>query len=154
MTSLRSLAIILVSMILITAASAAEYMAGDLRLADPWARATAGAARTGAAYITIANQGAEPDRLMEVASPIAGRAEIHAQIVEDGIAKMRKANPLEIKAGETVALEPGGLHIMLMNLKQPLREGEHVPLTLVFERTGRVDLELEVGAVGADHAGD
>jgi periplasmic copper chaperone A len=135
------------------AASAAEYMAGDLRIIDPWARATAGVARNGVAYVTIENMGAVADRLTAVASPVATRAEVHDQVIENGVAKMRAAGPVELPPGARTAIEPGGLHIMLMGLKRPLVEGEQVPLTLVFEKTGRVDLPLEVEAAGATHSG-
>jgi len=142
----------LAGLLVATAASAAEYMAGDLRIIDPWARATPGAARTGVAYLTIENQGAVADRLTAVASPVAAHAEVHGQIMENGVAKMRAAGPVELPPGARTAIEPGGLHIMLMGLKQPLVEGEHVPLTLIFERTGRVDLPLEIEAPGAMHS--
>jgi copper(I)-binding protein len=146
------LALTFASMLGASAASAAEYMAGDLRIIDPWARATPGAARNGVAYVTIENQGAVADRLTAVASPVATRAEVHDQVTENGVAKMRAAGPVELPPGGRAAIEPGGLHIMLMGLKQPLVEGEEVPLTLVFEKTGRVDLPLKVEAAGAMHS--
>jgi copper(I)-binding protein len=149
---LSLLVLTLAAMLATTAASAAEYMAGDLRIIDPWARATPGAARNGVAYVTIENQGSAVDRLTAVASPVATRAEVHGQVTENGVAKMRAAGPVELPPGARTAIEPGGLHIMLMGLKQPLVEGEEVPLTLVFEKTGRVDLPLKVEAAGAMHS--
>src|SRR5262245_16809941 len=125
--SFSTLAITLAGLIVATAASATEYMAGDLRIVDPRARAMPGAARTGVAYVTIENQGTVADRLTAVASPVATRAEVHDQIMENGIAKMRAAGPVELPPGARTAIEPGGLHIMLMGLKQPLVEGEVVP---------------------------
>src|SRR5262245_23905475 len=115
-----ALAFTLAGLLVATAASAAEYMAGDLRIIAPWARATPGAARNGVAYVTIENQGSVADRLTAVASPVATRAEVHGQVTENGVAKMRAAGPVELPPGARTAIEPGGLHIMLMGLKQPL----------------------------------
>lgn len=109
---------------------------GPLEIDTPWARASVGTARPGAAYVTIRNTGDEPDRLMGIETPVAARPEVHGMEKEGGVMKMRPAGPLEIPPGGEVRLEPGGRHVMLMQLQQPLEEGDQVPLTLVFEKAG------------------
>ena len=100
------------------------------------------------------NTGTTPDRLMSASSPAAGAVQVHQMKMEGNIMRMRELDgPLEIKPGETVTLAPGGLHLMMLGLKEPLKQGENVPLTLVFEKAGKVDVELAVVAMGAtpDH---
>jgi copper(I)-binding protein len=124
--------------------------AGNLEIDSPWARASVGTARPSAAYVTIRNTGDRPERLTEVTTPVAGHAETHAMAHEGGVMKMRPAGPLEIPPGGELRLAPGGLHIMLMELKQPLTEGESLPLTLIFETAGEVTLKVPITGIGAD----
>jgi copper(I)-binding protein len=124
-------------------------MLGPLQIDTPWARASIGADRPGAAYLTIRNTGAEPDRLVGIATPAAARADVHEMAEAGGAMKMRPAGPLEIPPGGEVRLEPGGLHIMLMQLRAPLAQGGEVPLTLLFEQAGEVTVMAPVGAIGA-----
>ena len=133
----------------LTAHAGEVTRAGSIEIDTPWARASAGAGRPTAAYVTIRNTGARPDRLIAVATPAAGHAEIHAMAHEGGVMKMRPAGPLEIPAGGAVELAPGGLHIMLMALEAPLEEGGTLPLTLTFEAAGKVTVEASIAAVGA-----
>jgi periplasmic copper chaperone A len=123
--------------------------AGDLAIDTPWARASIGTSRPGAAYLTIRNTGEVPDRLIGVRTPAAGHAEAHAMVQENGVMTMRAAGPLEIPPGGAVELAPGGLHIMLMGLAAPLTEGATLPLTLIFERAGEVTVEAPIAAIGA-----
>lgn len=121
-----------------------------------WARATPGNARTGAAYLSVTNTGTTPDRLLGVSSPVAEKAELHENKTENGIMKMRPKAPIALKPGETVTLKPGGDHLMLIGLKQPLKEGESFPLTLTFEKAGAVQVTAKVakaGAMSADKMG-
>src|SRR5262245_297682 len=106
---------------------------GDIVVEQPWSRATA--AKVGGAFVTLRNNGARADRLVKVSSPVAEKAEIHETKIENGVATMRPAESVEIKPrGGSVQLKPGGLHIMLMDLKRPLKEGERIKLTFTFER--------------------
>jgi hypothetical protein len=123
--------------------------AGTLEIDSPWARASVGTTRPSAAYVTIRNTGDRPERLIEVTTPVAGHAETHAMAHEGGMMKMRPAGPLEIPPEGELRLAPGGLHIMLMELKEPLEEGASLPLTLVFETAGEVTVEVPVAAIGA-----
>jgi hypothetical protein len=125
--------------------------AGTLEIDTPWARASVGTGRPTAAYLTIRNTGDRPDRLIEVTTPVAGHAETHAMVHEGGVMKMRPAGPLEIPPGGELRLAPRGeLHIMLMALKEPLKEGASLPLTLVFESAGEITLEAPIAGLAAD----
>ncbi|GIK96481.1 MAG: hypothetical protein BroJett029_06900 [Alphaproteobacteria bacterium] len=143
---LRKLAFLFVAFALAAPASAHDYKLGDLTIDHPWARASAGHAKTGAAYFAVVNGGAEADRLVGASSPV-GRAELHTHISEDGIMKMRPVDAVDLPAGERAVLEPGGLHVMLMDLAKPLVEGESFPLTLTFEKAGDIDVEVKVEGV-------
>ncbi len=126
-------------------AAAADYTLGDLAIHKPWARASIGQAQAGAAYITVMNKGSLPDRLVAVEGEVANRVELHTHMMDGGVMKMRKVEAIEVAPGEPAVLKPGGLHIMLMGLKAPLVKGESFPLTLVFERAGRVEIEVSIG---------
>ncbi len=124
------------------------YKIGTLEIGHPWARETPVGAKVGAGYFKVTNSGSESDRLTGVETPGAEKVEIHEMIDENGVAKMRKMNDgLELPPGET-ALKPGGYHLMLMGLKEGLAEGMRVPATLIFEKAGRLDVELAVEAMG------
>lgn len=122
-----------------------------------WARATPPSATVGAAYFTITNGNAAADALLSIASPLAARVELHRTVMEDGMARMRPAGAIEIPAGASIKAEPGDLHVMLMDLTQPLAEGSVLPLTLNFREAGAIELQLPIlplAATGAtDHAG-
>jgi copper(I)-binding protein len=132
-----------------SAAAAEDYRAGDVRIERPWARATAGNARVGAVYFTLEAVGAAPDRLLWVASPVAAVSELHAHMMHDNVMQMRPVGAIEVNPGTPTVLQPGGLHVMLMELKGPLKEGERIALTLQFERAGRVDIMVPVERAGA-----
>lgn len=122
---------------------------GDLHIVEPWARAMLPGQPAGGGFLTIENQGAG-DRLVSVASPVAGKVEIHTMKVVDDVMVMRPLEGgLEIPAGDTVALEPGGLHLMFMRVEEPFAEGGEVPVTLTFEEAGAVKVSLPVRAAGA-----
>lgn len=141
---------------LATAAEAQPASGPPIRVEGPWARATIGGARTGAAYLTILNQGPADDRLVAISTPVAGIAELHRTVEEQGIMKMLPVPALEIEAGAKIAFEPGGYHIMLMKLRAPLKEGQTFPLALTFAKAGRIEVAVKVekaGAMGHDMGG-
>lgn len=105
---------------------------------------------TGAVYMTLVNPGPEPDRLVEVRTEVARRAQVHASRMEGGVVRMEPVPAVELPPRSRVALEPGGLHIMLMGLERRLAEGDRVPLVLRFERAGEVPLDVEVRAGPGD----
>lgn len=133
-----------------TFVSAHDYAKGSLKIDHPWSRATPHGAQVAGGYLVIENKGADADRLVSATSEIAGRVEIHEMTVQDGIMKMRPLpRGLEIKPGATAKLEPGGYHVMFMNLKRPLKQGEKFKGTLVFEKAGTLEVEFNVEAMGA-----
>ena len=132
--------------------SSTSAWAGGPVLETPWARATAGRAETGAAYATLIG-GGQPDRLIAASSPVAETVELHTHLEEDGVMRMRPVEAIAVPAGGKVELKPGGLHIMLIGLKGPLKEGRHFPLTLIFERAGRIETEVPILAPGARNRG-
>jgi copper(I)-binding protein len=137
-----------------TAAYTRDYKLGSLDIADPWSRATPKGATVAAGYMKIKNSGSTPDRLLSGTSDIAPKFEIHAMTMQDGVAKMRPINSgLEITPGETVELKPGSFHVMFVGLKKPLVAGDHIKATLVFEKTGTVNVEYDVLAMGATPVG-
>jgi hypothetical protein len=128
---------------------------GGIKVDQVWARATPGAAKTGAIYLTVTNTGTAPDTLEGAAStPAAEHADLHEMKMDNGVMKMRPIKSLAIAPGKSVSLEPNGYHIMLTGLKAPLKEGQSVPLTLTFEHAGTQQVTASVAKVGAMHAGE
>jgi copper(I)-binding protein len=135
-------------------ASAEEVKAGDLVITQAWSRATPGGAKIAGGYVTIENKGSAPDRLIGGAGDIAGKVEVHEMAMNNGVMTMRQLDKgLAIEPGNTVKFAPGGYHLMLMDLKGPLKQGDKVPLTLEFEKAGKVNLSLDVQGVGAQAPG-
>jgi copper(I)-binding protein len=131
-------------------APAQEARAGDIVITQAWSRATPGGAKIAGGYLTIENKGTSADRLVGGTGDIAGKVEIHEMAMNNGVMTMRPLDKgLTIEPGKTVKLAPGGYHLMLMDLKNPLKQGEKVPLTLEFEKAGKVNLSLDVQGVGA-----
>lgn len=129
------------------------YTAGDLEISHPWSRETPPAAKVGVGYVkAIRNKGAEPDRLVAVESPVSPKVEIHETREVDGVAQMRPVASVEIPAGGEAVLGPGGYHLMLTGLKEGFAQGDQIPAVFVFERAGRVEVELSVEAMGATPA--
>lgn len=131
-------------------ARAEEVRAGDLVITQAWSRATPGGAKVGGGYLTIENKGATPDRLIGGAADISDKVQLHEMAMNDGVMTMRPVDKgLVIEPGKTVKLAPGGYHLMLLGLKSPLKQGDKVPVTLEFEKAGKVSLSLDVQGVGA-----
>jgi hypothetical protein len=140
---------LLVAAVLAMAVPAADARAGDLAIEVPWARATPPGATVGAGYMVIRDTGKAGDRLVGAATPVAAMVQVHEVESVGGEMRMRERPAVEIPPGGSVRLEPGGLHLMLVDLARPLVAGERVPLTLVFEKAGRVTVELAVAPPGA-----
>jgi periplasmic copper chaperone A len=145
-------AFVLAAALMLTAGSAIAqtYKAGAIEIEQPWARATPKGATIGAGYMKITNTGTEPDRLVGGSAPFTGRLEVHSMTMEQGVMKMRELKDgLEIKPGETVELKPGGYHMMFVGLKQPLKQGEDLTVTLKFAKAGTIEVKYPVESVGA-----
>ena len=131
-------------------ACAEEIKAGDLVISQAWSRATPGGAKIGGGYLTIENKGTAPDRLIRCSGDIAGKIEPHEMAMKNGVMTMRPLdNGLAIEPGKTVKLAPGGFHLMMFDLKSPLKQGDKVPVTLEFEKAGKVTISLDVEGIGA-----
>jgi copper(I)-binding protein len=128
-------------------ANSAVGQTGQLEIKAPWARATPGQAQNGAAYLTIVSP--TTDRLTAVSSSVAKKAELHTMTTEGGVMRMRPLTAIDIPAGQTVTLSPGGTHIMLLGLTQPLREGQSFPLTLSFDHAGQREVTVVIEKAGA-----
>jgi periplasmic copper chaperone A len=136
------------------------FTVGDLKIGHPWSRETAPGQSVGGGFLTITNNGKQSDRLVSVTSPAAAQVQVHTVLMTDGVMRMRELpGGLEIPAGTTVALKPGGFHIMLIGVKAPLKQGTMVPAELRFQRAGKVKINFKVEAIayagpeGGDHAG-
>ena len=130
----------------ISAVRADGHDAG-VTVTEPFARASAGNVRTGAAFMTLSSGGG--DVLLRAASDVARRTELHTVKMEDGVMRMRRVPDIALPAMEKVALKPGGLHVMFMGLKEPLKQGENIDITLTFEKAGDVIVSVPVRGPGA-----
>ena len=153
--------VVLIGALISAPVRAEEVKAGDIVITQAWSRATPGGAKVGGGFLTIENRGATADRLIGGSAEIAGNVQVHEMAMNGGVMTMRPLDKgLVIEPGQKVKLAPGGYHLMLLDLKRPLKQGEKVPLTLEFEKAGKVSFSLDVQGVGAkepsspDHAGD
>jgi copper(I)-binding protein len=142
--------LLLAAMLAVSPALARPALAqtADIQVDQPWARATPGAARSGAVYLTVTDHGAA-DTLTGVSTPVAGMAMIHESIVDNGVAKMRMLDGVKLEPEMPVTLKPGGMHIMLTDLQQPLRVGGSFPLTLTFAKAPPLTVTVRVLNVGS-----
>jgi len=129
---------------LVGPASAHDFKVGMIEINHPWSRPTPPAAPVAGGYMILKNGGPDSDRLVEVTSPIAARAEIHRSLVEDGVASMRPVDGLALEPGVAVDFEAEKLHIMFIGPKQQLQDGDKFAATLVFEKAGAIDVDFAV----------
>jgi hypothetical protein len=122
---------------------------GQVEIEKPWMRATPPGAKVAAGYMIVRNKSGSPDRLVGASSPAAARLETHVHIKDGEILRMREAKTLDVPAKGTLELKPGGAHLMFVDIKQPLKEGDKVPVTLKFEKAGEVKTEFHVGRLTA-----
>jgi copper(I)-binding protein len=145
---LRLLFTLLVSS-LAAAAYAHQYSVGSLVIGHPWSRPTASGMPTGVAYLSITNNGPEQDTLIAASTPAAAHVEFHRTSLEAGMARMRPAGAVVVASNSTVTAEPGGLHLMLVDLKSPLVAGTSIPLVLEFKSAGAITVQLQVEPQGS-----
>jgi copper(I)-binding protein len=149
-TTLRLVLSLLVTLVVATSAFAQDYKLGPLQISQPWARATPASAPAGGGFLKITNGGTTPDRLVSATSPAADIVQVHEMKMDGSVMRMREVEKgLEIPAGGGVTLAPGGYHLMMMGLKGPLKQGAKVPVKLVFEKAGSIEIELSVAGLGA-----
>ena len=133
------------ALLLANAALAADFHIANLQVSQAHARPTVPGQTMGAAYLAIDNKGKTADKLLTVTTPVAASAEIHSTSMEGGIMRMREAGALELQPAAHVTMTPGdGYHIMLVGLKSALVPGQKVPLSLRFEKAGKLDIEVVV----------
>jgi periplasmic copper chaperone A len=143
---LRRSCVFLVAGVFVLPAAAQRYDLGTLTITHPWARPTAPGMPMGVAYLTITNNGKVPDALVAASTPVATRVEFHQTSIADGMARMRPLREIVVAPGQTVRVEPGGIHLMLVDLESALVTGKPVPLTLEFRVAGRTTVELSIAA--------
>lgn len=149
LSSITAVLIFLLTVVSTSSTIAEATRKGEVTIEAPWARASIGISRPAAAYLTLRNEGSEPDVLTSVKTSVSGTAEVHEMTITDGIARMRQVGEVEIPAGGEVVLKPGGLHVMLMKLKRPLKEGEKFTMTFIFANVGPIDVTVPVQGIGA-----
>ncbi|QIB32849.1 copper chaperone PCu(A)C [Ancylobacter pratisalsi] len=151
------LAILLAALALFVAqpAFAHGFKIGALEIGHPWARMTPAGAKVGGGYLSVTNKGTTPDTLVSATAEVADHAEIHEMSVTDGVMKMRMLKDgVVIPAGGEIKLAPGGFHLMLIGLKQPLKQGETFKGTLTFEKAGTVDVVFKIEGMGGPKASE
>ncbi len=144
MTKLAFIAAGAIALLAANPSQAHEYKQGALTIFHPWARPAPQSAN-GAVYLVIKNDGKEADKVVSAESPSAEKAELHETSDDNGVMKMRAVKDgVEIKPGASVEFKPGGLHIMLFDLKKGLQDGEMVPLTIKLEKAGAINVDVKV----------
>ena len=153
MTPTRTLKPLLAAAALALSCSAA--LAQALKIEQPWARPTVQGQVAGGGFLRIVG-GASADRLVGARADVAGRVELHTMTMDGDVMRMRQVDAIDVPAGRTVELKPGGLHVMFMDLKAPLKTGTRFPLTLRFEKAGEVQVQVQVQPVlpAGPQAGD
>lgn len=135
-------------------AAAHDHKAGEIRIDRAYARATAPGQPSGAVYLTLENKGKQSEKLLSAASPAAQSTEIHTMSMEGNVMKMREVAEIELKPEVKIIMKPGdGYHIMLIGLKQPLKAGDKLPLTLQFQKAGAVETTFHVEDIKS-HGGE
>jgi len=124
--------------------AAAPALADKLAVTDAWARTTPPGVQMGAVYFRLHNASGKSDRLLKLKTSVAAAAEVHRTEIVEGMARMREVSVLHLAPGETLEFAPGGLHVMLMGLKGPLREGQTFELELLFEVAGPAKVRVTV----------
>jgi copper(I)-binding protein len=126
-----------------------EYKLGAIEIEHPWARATVDSMPNGAAFLEIKNEAHQGDRLLSASAPVAAAVELHTHLHENGVMMMRKVDGIDLPADGKIKMAPGGLHIMLLGLKEPLKQGASFPLTLTFEKAGTTTVPVLIEGPGA-----
>ena len=144
MKKLFSSVAVVIGVLLVSSAGAQSASNAGLAFDAPWVRASAPGQKNGAGYVQIQNKSGQTDRLISATTANVGRVELHTIINENGVAKMRQVQGIEIPAGAGATLAPGGFHIMFMGLNAPFKAGDVVPVTLRFEKAGEVKVDFEI----------
>lgn len=131
-----------------TSVAPLEFKAGAVTVREPWARATPGGAKVGGVFLEIVVASGAEDRLVGARSPASAIVELHDHVNDGGVMRMRRIEAVAIKGAKSVMLQPGGLHVMMMDLGAPLKAGDTLKLTLIFEKAGELEIAAPIRAVG------
>lgn len=133
-------------------AAANSHAQTAVKVESPWARPTVQGQAAGGGFLRIVG-GPANDKLVSASADIAGRVELHSMSMDGNVMRMRQVDSIDIPAGKTVELKPGGLHVMFMDIKTPLKTGASFPLTLKFEKAGdvKVNVAVQPGPPAAEH---
>ncbi len=145
---LRGVAVAFALTLANTAATAHSFKLGPIDIGHPSARVTAAGQTIGGGYLKLVNGGAD-DRLLSATAGVSARVELHSMSMEGDVMRMRQVDAIALPAGKTVELKPGGLHIMFIGLKEPLKSGDKFPMKLRFEKAGEVEVMVNVEAPAA-----
>ncbi|MGE0584708.1 MAG: copper chaperone PCu(A)C [Flavobacteriaceae bacterium] len=152
---LAAVALAAMAFVTLPPASAHEYETETLTIGHPWLRVPPPGATVAAAYMTLTGKGDKGDRLVSASIPVADRTELHTMTMDGGVMKMRPLeNGIEVPAGETVKLAPGGMHVMLIGLNKPIVDGEKVKGVLTFQKAGEVEVEFVMQTMKDAMGGD
>ena len=146
---LPHLATVLLLVLFVSNQTHPQTSTNTITVEHAWARATPGGARTGAAYTTLMNTGASADRLLSATTPVADQVQFHKETEDNGVSRMREVHNVELSPGGKITFKPGDMHMMIVGIKQPLKEGQSFPLTLQFEKAGNIDVTVPIEKVGA-----
>ncbi|HSV29044.1 MAG TPA: copper chaperone PCu(A)C [Candidatus Omnitrophota bacterium] len=149
MKSVVGIALAAVLALSVQPALAGDAAKGDIAVKGAWSRATPPQAPAGGAFMTITNSGKQDDKLVAAKAGVSKTVELHTHVNDNGVMRMRQVEAIPVAAGQTVALQPGGLHVMFIGLNAPLQQGQAIPVTLVFEKAGEVAVSVDVQQVGA-----
>lgn len=141
------MAILMATLGLSFAVQAQNAKVGSVQIENAYTRATVPGQQAAGGFMKIENKGAA-DQLVSASSPVAGEVRLHEMAMEGNVMKMRQVKDIAVPAGGAVELKPGGLHLMLMNIKAPLTAGETVPVKLKFAKAGEVEVKMPVNAMG------
>ena len=130
-------------------AQAHEFKLGAIAIGHPYARATVPGQLAGGGFLKLENKG-DADRLLSASADVAGSVELHTMSMEGDVMRMRQVDSIALPTGKTVELKPGGLHIMFIGLKAPLKAGDSFPMKLKFEKAGEVTVNVKVEAAGKE----
>lgn len=136
--------IFLVLALSVSPCAAHDFEKGDIHVGDAWVREPIGLSKTAAGYLSITSFSEQPERLTGARSDAAARVELHTHTQKDGVMRMRPLEFLDINPMGGGELTPGGHHLMIMGLKQPLKTGDRIAVTLVFDKAGEMEIELTV----------
>jgi copper(I)-binding protein len=150
-TLLNTMLAVLVGFSLVSLAQAQSAKVGSVQIENAYTRSTVPGQMAAGGFMKIENKGAA-DQLVSASSPISGEVQLHEMAMEGNVMKMRQVKDIAVPSGGEVELKPGGLHLMLMNIKAPLAAGETIPVKLKFAKAGEVEVKMPVNAMG-QHGG-